>query len=120
MAYDIISLHPTSTETFSIACLKHSTPSPMTAHVISLPLTGPRLPFFFKHTLVRTAIKNGAVFEICYSPAVGSVGEVERRNWWSACRELTRVTGGKGVIISSGTETSPMVDVRAPKDIINL
>ncbi len=65
-------------------------------------------------------MKNGAVLEISYSPAVGGTGEVERRNWWAACRELTRVTGGKGVIFSSGSTTSPMVDVRAPRDIMSM
>ncbi|KAG8833258.1 hypothetical protein FRC17_011033 [Serendipita sp. 399] len=80
MQYDILSLQPTTQATFSLACLKYSMPSTLTAHIISLPLTGPRLPFFFKHTLVRTAIKNGAVLEISYSPAVGGAGEVERRN----------------------------------------
>lgn len=120
MAYDILSLQPTSQATFSLACLKHSAASPLTAHIITLPLTGPRLPFFFKHTLIRTAIKNGAAFEVTYSPAVGGAGDVERRNWWAACRELTRVTKGKGVIFSSGTTTTPMTDVRAPQDIINI
>ncbi|KIM28843.1 hypothetical protein M408DRAFT_8613 [Serendipita vermifera MAFF 305830] len=119
-SYDILSLQPTSQATFSLACLKHSVPSPLTAHIISLPLTGPRLPFFFKHSLVRNAAKNGAVMEICYSPAVGGAGDVERRNWWAACRELTRLTAGKGVIISSGNTTTPMVDVRAPKDVMNI
>jgi ribonuclease P/MRP protein subunit RPP1 len=118
--YDILSLQPNSQAAFSLACLKHSTPSALTAHIITLPLTGPRLPFFFKHTLVRAAVKNGAVLEICYSPAVGGAGEVERRNWWAACRELTRVTAGKGVIISSGTTTTPMVDIRAPRDVMNM
>lgn len=64
LEYDILSLLPTTTGTFSVACLKHSVPSSLTAHVISLPLTGPRLPFYFKHTLVRTALKNGAVLEV--------------------------------------------------------
>ncbi|KAF8552339.1 hypothetical protein OG21DRAFT_1498513 [Imleria badia] len=66
-AYDLIALAPTTAATFSAACLTHSQPSPLTAHIIALPLTQPRLPFHLKHTLVRTAIKNGAVFEINYA-----------------------------------------------------
>jgi ribonuclease P/MRP protein subunit RPP1 len=116
--YDILSLHPTSPTTFSSACLTHSAPSTLTTHIISLPLTFPRMPFFFKHTLVRTAIKNGAVLEVAYSPAVGGAGDSERRNWWANVRELTRVTKGKGVIFSSGS--SEVGDVRAPGDVANM
>lgn len=116
--YDILSLLPTSLTTFSAACLTHSAPSTMTTHIIPLPLTLPRIPFFFKHTLVRMAIKNGAVFEVAYSPAVGGAGESERRNWWANVRELTRVTRGKGVIFSSGS--NEVGDVRAPGDVVNM
>ena len=116
--YDMLSLHPTSLATFSAACLTHSAPSTLTTHIISLPLTLPRIPFFFKHTLVRTAVKNGAVFEVAYSPAVGGAGESERRNWWANVRELTRVTRGKGVIFSSGSHG--LSDVRAPGDVVNM
>ncbi len=76
------------------------------------------MPFFFKHTLVRMAIKNGAVFEVAYSPAVGGAGDSERRNWWANVRELTRVTMGKGVIFSSGS--SGVGDVRAAGDVVNM
>lgn len=116
---------PTTPGTLSVACLTHSQPSALTAHVISLPLTLPRLPFHLKHTLIRTAIKNGAVFEVNYSGAFGSdpdafetVGPAIKRNWWAAAREVIRVTKGKGVIVSSGVTNEP--DLRAPRDIINL
>jgi ribonuclease P/MRP protein subunit RPP1 len=119
---------PTTAATFSLACLTHSLPSPLTAHIISLPLTLPRLPFHLKHTLIRTAIKNGAVFEIGYAGALGgetdmSMGMGEsgagaKRNWWAAAREVVRVTKGKGIITSGavGVDT----DLRAPRDVINL
>src|ERR1700722_3801273 len=121
--YDLISLTPTTTPTFSLAWLTHSLPSPLTAHIISLPLTQPRLPFHLKHTLVRTAIKNGAVFEINYSGALGadggdSGGIYARRNWWAAARELSRVTKGKGIITSGGVVAE--ADLRAPRDVSNL
>ena len=93
--------------------------------MISLPLTLPRLPFHLKHTLIRTAIKNGAAFEVNYSGAFGSdpdafetVGVAVKRNWWAAAREVIRVTKGKGVIVSGGVTNEP--DLRAPRDIINL
>jgi ribonuclease P/MRP protein subunit RPP1 len=130
-AYDLIALVPTTHNTFSLACLTHSLPSPLTAHIISLPLTIPRLPFHLKHTLIRTAIKNGAVFEINYVGAVGGENEatlleadaaengpLAKRNWWASTRELIRVTKGKGLIISGGVVAE--ADLRAPRDVANL
>ncbi|KAK0502654.1 RNase P subunit p30-domain-containing protein [Armillaria luteobubalina] len=129
--YDLISLVPTNQATLALACLTHSLPSPLTAHIISLPLTLPRLPFHLKHTLIRTAIKNGAVFEITYVGAVGGEndatlvdasaaenGASAKRNWWGAARELARVCKGKGIIVSSGAASR--ADLRAPGDIGNL
>ncbi|KAI6167399.1 PHP domain-like protein [Pisolithus thermaeus] len=128
--YDIIALVPATTATFSSACLTHSLPSPLTAHIISLHLTSPRLPFHLKQTLVRTAIKNGAVFEINY---VGALGESAtsssalgvsdtspsaKRNWWASAREVVRVTKGKGIIVSSGALA--VEDYRGPRDVQNL
>ncbi|KDR79381.1 hypothetical protein GALMADRAFT_63615 [Galerina marginata CBS 339.88] len=129
--YDLIALVPTTHNTFSLACLTHSQPSPLTAHIISLPLTLPRLPYHLKHTLIRTAIKNGAVFEINYVGALGGEndavlveanaaenGSTAKRNWWASTRELARVTKGKGLIISGGVVAE--ADVRAPRDVSNL
>lgn len=122
---------PTNQATLALACLTHSQPSPLTAHIISLPLTLPRLPFNLKHTLIRTAIKNGAVFEINYVGAIGGENDITlseadaaengpgaKRNWWGAARELTRVTKGKGLITSSGVTAD--LDFRAPDDVKNL
>ncbi|EJD08501.1 PHP domain-like protein [Fomitiporia mediterranea MF3/22] len=122
-SYDILSLHPTTQASLASACLTHTQPSPLTTHIISLPLTSPRLPFRLKHTLVRTAIKNGAVFEIDYAGALGGggtggLGEDCRRNWWAAARELARVTKGKGLIVSGGVDDGQYL--RAPRDVANL
>ncbi|KAJ2916642.1 hypothetical protein MD484_g3771, partial [Candolleomyces efflorescens] len=129
--YDLISLVPTTHATLSLACLTHTLPSPLTAHIISLPLTLPRLPYHLKHTLIRTALKNGAVFEINYVGALGGEndpllvdanaaenGSSAKRNWWASAREVVRVTKGKGVIVSSGVVSEG--DFRAPRDIANL
>ena len=123
--YDIIALMPTTPGTLSLACLTHSQPSTLTAHVISLPLTLPRLPFHLKHTLIRTAVKNGAVFEMNYCGAFGSdpdaletASMTIKRNWWASAREVVRVTKGKGLIVSGGVTNEP--DLRAPRDIVNL
>ncbi|KAG2158499.1 RNase P subunit p30-domain-containing protein [Suillus bovinus] len=129
--YDLIALLPTTSATFSLACLTHSLPSPLTAHIVALPLTLPRLPFQLKHTLVRTAIKNGAVFEINYAGAIGGESDASlsafgvsdtgvsgKRNWWAAAREVVRVTKGKGIVASGGVASE--ADYRGPKDIENL
>ncbi|KAJ2922167.1 hypothetical protein H1R20_g14928, partial [Candolleomyces eurysporus] len=129
--YDLISLVPTTHATLSLACLTHTLPSPLTAHIISLPLTLPRLPYHLKHTLIRTALKNGAVFEINYVGALGGEndpllvdanaaenGPSAKRNWWASAREVVRVTKGKGVIVSGGVVSE--ADFRAPRDIGNL
>jgi len=124
--YDIIALTPTTLGTFSLACLTHSQPSPLTAHIISLPLTLPRLPFHLKHTMVRTAIKNGAVFEINYAGALGEEADSTvtdsvsgaKRNWWASAREVVKVTKGKGLIISGGVMNEG--GLRAPRDVANL
>ncbi|KAG6910332.1 hypothetical protein DXG01_011400 [Tephrocybe rancida] len=130
-SYDLIGLIPLTQTTFSLACLTHTMPSPLTAHIISLPLTLPRLSFHLKHTLIRTAIKNGAVFEISYVGALGgendpillNAGGAEngpgaKRNWWAASKELARVTKGKSLLISGGVVAD--ADLRAPKDVGNL
>lgn len=81
--------------------------------------------------MVRTAIKNGAVFEISYAgalggdndPSVGTAGGSEggsgaKRNWWAAAREIVRVSKGKGVIVTGGVTN--VADLRAPRDVGNL
>ncbi|KAJ7174267.1 PHP domain-like protein [Mycena filopes] len=128
--YDLISLVPTTLPTFSLACLSHSQPSTLTAHIIALPLSL-RLDFRMKHTLVRTALKNGAVFEISYVGALGGAhdatltdagaaesGQTAKRNWWASAKEVTRVTKGKGLIVSGGVVAE--ADLRAPRDVANL
>ncbi|KAH9960612.1 RNase P subunit p30-domain-containing protein [Russula dissimulans] len=113
--YDIIALAPTTEGSFSLACLTHTQPSPLSAHVISVPLEAPRLPFRMKHTMVRTASRNGAVFEIPYA---GALDSSTKRNWWAAAREVVRVTKGKGLIVTGGG--MDVADLRAPKDTGNL
>ena len=65
--------------------------------------------------MVRTALRNGAVFEIPYTSALDSTA---KRNWWSTAREVVRVTKGKGLIVTGGG--MDIADIRAPKDIGNL
>lgn len=85
------------------------------------------MPFHLKHTLVRAALKNGAVFEINYSGALGGVGMEgdggeggagTKRNWWAGAREVVRVTKGKGILVSGGAASE--AECRAPGDVANL
>jgi len=121
--YDILALAPTTPTTFSQACLTHTVPSPLTTHIISLPTDLPR-QLRLKHTLVKTALRNGAMFEICYSGALG-VDEGMRRNWWGCARETVRACAGRdggkrkgGVIVNWGGED--IGTMRAPRDVANL
>ena len=65
--------------------------------------------------MVRTALRNGAVFEIPYTSALDSTA---KRNWWATAREVVRVTKGKGLVVTGGG--MDVADIRAPKDIGNL
>ena len=65
--------------------------------------------------MIRTALRNGAVFEIPYATALDSAA---KRNWWAAAREVVRVTKGKGLIVTGGGMEA--ADLRAPRDIGNL
>ena len=80
---------------------------------------------------MRTALKNGAVFEINYvgalggesdpglgSSAGGEAGTTAKRNWWSSAGEVVRVTKGKGILVSGGVVNDS--DLRAPRDVANL
>ncbi|CEL54802.1 Ribonuclease P protein subunit p30 OS=Bos taurus GN=RPP30 PE=2 SV=1 [Rhizoctonia solani AG-1 IB] len=118
-SYDIIALQPTTPNTFSLACLGHTQPSPTTAHIISIDAASatPQLPFRMKLSMVRTAIRNGGVFEISYAGALAS-DESARRNWWSGAREVARATKGKGLLLSGGAQVTS--NLRAPMDAINL
>jgi ribonuclease P/MRP protein subunit RPP1 len=82
---------------------------------------------------VKTALKNGCVFEVCYAGALGEVpasdsaaeeasagGASIKRNWWAGAREVVRVIKGKGnhMVISGGVASE--ANLRAPRDIGNL
>ena len=82
-------------------------------HLITLPTDLPK-QMRLKHTLVKTAIRNGAMFEVCYT-GVLSVDEGVRRAWWGCAREAVRACQ-KGIVFSSGGEES----FRAPRDVANM
>ncbi|VDB92369.1 unnamed protein product [Peniophora sp. CBMAI 1063] len=122
--YDLIALSPLTDGAWQYAVQTHTQPSNLTAHILSIPLTSSRLPYRLKHTAVRTALRNGAVFEISYAGALGtdeegnSGGASTRRNWWACAREVARATKGRGLIVSSGAYGE--AELRAPRDVGNL
>ena len=67
-AYDLIALIPTTHNTFSSACLTHSLPSQVTAHIILLLLT----TISHKAHSYQTAIKNGAVLRFTTLELLGA------------------------------------------------
>ncbi|KAJ9097231.1 hypothetical protein QFC21_004900 [Naganishia friedmannii] len=145
-SYDLIAVIPTTANAFSNACLKLSEPGPNQVSIISLPLhQNHRMPFFAKRSLVKTALRNGAVFEIPYAQALGtsdpSLARKYRQNFLTNAREVIRVVlavsggggrdgttgnrgkGGGGIIFSSGIGvpgSMPGVGMRSPADLINL
>ena len=71
---------------------------------------------------MRTAIKNGAVFEINY---VGASGETSTSSFGvsdsglsAAAREVIHVAKGKGIIVSGGALAES--SYRGPMDVQNL
>lgn len=128
LSYDLLAVRPTTEASFSAACLSLSELKPQSIDIISIDLAASaRLPFFLKRSTVGAALSNGAVFEVCYSPAVSaSTGDQQgqqdllkaRRNVISATRDILRVTNGRGVIFSSGA--ADIMGLRGPYDVINL
>ncbi|KAI5452304.1 RNA-binding RNA processing protein rpp1 [Naganishia albida] len=117
-AYDIIAVVPTTANAFSNACLKLTEPGPNQVSIISLPVhQNPRMPFFAKRSLVKTALRNGAVFEIPYAQALGtsdpSISRRYRQNFLTNAREVIRVV----MAVSGGGGRDGM---RSPADLVNL
>ncbi|KAI9744542.1 MAG: hypothetical protein M1818_002071 [Claussenomyces sp. TS43310] len=110
-AYDILALRPTTEKAFLAACLTLSEHS-----LISLDLSI-RHPFHFKPKPFMTAIKRGIRFELCYAQATQGDSSA-RRNLISNVLAIVRVTGGRGLVISS--EARSVLGVRAPADVLNL
>ncbi|WWC61170.1 uncharacterized protein I303_103750 [Kwoniella dejecticola CBS 10117] len=125
-AYDVLSVAPTSDKAFQLACTDLASPGPNQVSIITLPLHERPFTFRFNWKQMRQAQRNGVVFELLYSaglfPPTNLAPDTQRRyrqNFLSNAREVIRITGGKGVIFSSG----PGGDVnglRGALDIVNL
>ncbi|KAJ6617445.1 hypothetical protein B0H10DRAFT_2033446, partial [Mycena sp. CBHHK59/15] len=94
----------------------HHPPSPPPDGAHNLAPADAPARFHMKHTLtVRTALKNGSVFELNCVGALGGEndallveagaadsGAAAKRNWWASAKEVTHVTKGKGLVVSGG------------------
>jgi hypothetical protein len=74
----------------------------------------------------NSEIETDDQLELLYSPALypstsipGDVARKFRQNFFTNAREVIRITGGKGIIISSGPGGSGDA-MRGPIDLINL
>ncbi|WVQ85571.1 hypothetical protein IAT38_007737 [Cryptococcus sp. DSM 104549] len=123
--YDILSVMPTSEKTLQSACIDLASPGPNQISIITLPLHESRFAFKFNYKQIRMAQKNGVVIEIMYSAALfpSNTGSENprwyRQNWLSNAREVVRITGGKGIIFSSGPGGVEN-GLRGCLDIVNL
>jgi len=111
-AYDILALRPTTEKTLLQAC------QALECDLISLDLST-RFPFYFKHTMLSSALQRGTKFELCYAPGLlNRDGGASRRNLISNATQLIRATRGRGLIISS--EAKRALGCRGPADVVNM
>ncbi|KAK8869861.1 hypothetical protein IAR55_000429 [Kwoniella newhampshirensis] len=124
--YDILSVAPTGEKAFQLACTDMANPGPNQISIITLPLHERPFTFRFNRKQMRQAQRNGVVFELLYSPALfpspslpSDVARRYRQNFLSNAREVVRITGGKGVILSSGPGGNEN-GLRGALDVVNL
>ena len=108
-SYDIVSVQPMNEKLFQQVC------QAVECDVISFDMTS-RMPFYIKHPQINLAIERGISFEILYAPAIRDEGL--RKHIITNALELTRVSKGRNVVISSGAERT--IELRGPYDLINL
>ncbi|KAI9638347.1 RNase P subunit p30-domain-containing protein [Dioszegia hungarica] len=134
--YDIISCQPTNDKALQLACTDLSNPGPNQLSIITLPLHERPYHFRLNRKQIKQAQRNGVVVGLVI-PLAGLIilatsipltifhfqmhktARRYRQNWMSNAREIVRITGGKGVIISSGPGGGP-ASVRGPADLVNL
>lgn len=111
-ACDILALRPTTEKTLLQAC------QALECDLISLDLST-RFPFYFKHTMLSSALQKGIKFELCYaSGLLNSDGGAARRNLISNATQMIRATRGRGLVISS--EAQRALGCRGPADVVNM
>ncbi|ORX39848.1 RNase P subunit p30-domain-containing protein [Kockovaella imperatae] len=123
--YDIISVQPLTEKAFQLVCTDLCLPGPNQVSIITLPLHERPYHFRLNRKQVRQAQRNGVMFEILYSAALSpssasrETARRYRQNFLSNAKELVRITGGKGIILSSGPGGGDD-SMRGPLDLVNL
>ena len=109
-SFDIVAIRPTNDKLFLQACtqMEH-------IDIISLDIDN-KLAFKVKHSTARAAIQRGLFVELSYASAIRSSSL--RKIVLSNAVSLVRYCNGKGIIFTSAGEH--FMEMRAPKDIINL
>ena len=109
-SFDIIAIRPTNDKMFLQACMQMEH-----IDVISLD-TDYKIPFKIKYSMVGAAIERGVFIELSYASAIRSSSL--RRNVLANAVNLVKYCQGKGIILTSNGEH--FMEIRAPKDVINL
>jgi ribonuclease P/MRP protein subunit RPP1 len=111
LSYDLVAVQPESRNAWDHLCEKGSD----AVDIVTLDMSK-RLPFKVTEKQVKQALAKGITFEICYS--AGLRDGLARRYFFSNSLHLVAVTGGRGVILSSGAEAA--CSLRGPYDVLNL
>jgi len=109
-SFDIIAVRPTNDKLFLQACTQMEQ-----IDLISLD-TEEKIPFRIKHSMVGAAIQRGIFIELSYASAIRSSSL--RKIVLSNAVSLVRYCCGKGIVFTSCGEH--FMEIRAPKDVINL
>ena len=143
-SYDLLAVRPTSQAAFDAVCRRFAppaasssrsggsssnggraasagasaTPAPHCFDIVSIDATVPRPLFRLDRALITAARKRGAIFELCYAPAVRDAGA--RAHFFANAGELLRALGGGGRAIVMSSECADAMEARAPRDVINL
>ena len=109
-SFDIIAIRPTNDKLFLQTCTQIEQ-----VDIISLDLDN-RIPFKIKHSMALAAIRRGLFIELSYASAIRSSSL--RRTVLANAVSLVKYCCGKGLVFTSAGEH--FMEMRAPKDIINL
>ena len=111
--YDIIAIIPGSDKVFQHAC------TILEVDIISLDCTK-RFNFKLRHDVIKTAVERGVVFEVPYSPFIGSsIGSgAKKQQFFANVQALAQATGGKAILFSSGAGN--VFEIRGPYDVVNM
>jgi ribonuclease P/MRP protein subunit RPP1 len=143
-SYDLLAVRPTSQAAFDAVCRRFAppavsssrsggggggsggggasrasaTPAARCFDIVAIDATVPRPLFRLDRALIAAARKRGAIFELCYSPAVRDAGA--RAHFFANAGELLRALGGGGRAILMSSECADAMEARAPRDVVNL